>query len=85
MSKIISQSFLWKKDIHLLIVFKVKEFIIVLNSTANGFQMRIISALNGASNVSISKFQVPYGITDFMPGICMLLGFMMMTGLLEIL
>ena len=34
----------------------------------HGFEMGIISADNGASNVSISKIQAPSNITDFMPG-----------------
>ena len=37
--------------------------------TTNGFEMRIISAGNGASNVSISEIQAPSNITDFVLGI----------------
>ena len=55
MSKIISQNFLWKKDVHLLIVFKAQKF--------------TISADKGASNVSISKVRPSSNITDFMLGI----------------
>ena len=55
MSKIISQNFLWKKDIHLLIVFKAQKF--------------TISADKGASNVSISKVRPSSNITDYMLGI----------------
>ena len=58
MFKIISQNFLWNKDIHL------NYFI----PKANGFEPRIISADNHASNVSISKIHAPCNITDFMPG-----------------
>ena len=35
---------------------------------ANVFEMRIISADKGTSNVSISKIQTPFNVTDFMPG-----------------
>ena len=37
--------------------------------TANGFEMRIVSADKCASNVSISKIQAHSNITDFIPGI----------------
>lgn len=51
-----------KKNINLLIVFKVR-FI----STVNGFEIRITFADKGASDVSISKIRAPSIITDFIP------------------
>ena len=77
-----SQNFLCKKDIHLLMVFKAQEFANNFITTANGFEMRIISADKGASNVSISKIHAYFNITDFMLRLYVAC-IMMMIGLLE--